>query len=184
MAKQHSKTRGKPRHDRLFTVRVVIIGGPVTDESAKNNNVVSRTIQIRANQTLEQLHEAIFKAFDRFDEHLYEFRVGVKEPTDRNAAVYEIRPPSTSLLDPFGRRRKPAGYVDKTTIGSIGLKAGDVFFYWFDFGDDWWHAITVLSIEEPVRAGEFPRVIDRKGDSPPQYPAYEDGDDGFEDEAE
>jgi hypothetical protein len=33
---------------------------------------ISRTIEIRGNQTLEDLHHAIFDAFDRFDEHMDE----------------------------------------------------------------------------------------------------------------
>ncbi|RWX51876.1 pRiA4b ORF-3-like protein [Candidatus Electrothrix marina] len=42
----------------------------------------------------------------------------------------------------------------------------------FDFGDDWWHQINVVSITEPVSApkGKYPKIIKRKGDSPPQYP--------------
>lgn len=183
MAKQQrAKAKGRPRDRRLFTVDVVIIGGPVTGEFVEKNKVVSRTIQIRGDQTLQELHDAIFDAFDRFEEHLYEFRVGAKKPRDRNATVYEVRRPTTSILDLFDD--KPAGYVDKTTIGSIGLKAGDVFFYRFDFGDDWWHRIKVLSIEESAPASGLPRVTHQKGDSPPQYPDLEDEDQDFEEESE
>ena len=32
-----------------------------------------RKIAMRGNQTLDDLHEAIFDAFDRYDEHLYSF---------------------------------------------------------------------------------------------------------------
>ena len=32
-----------------------------------------RSIALRGDQTLERLHEEIFGAFDRFDEHLYSF---------------------------------------------------------------------------------------------------------------
>ena len=37
---------------------------------------ISREIEIRGDQTLEQLHEVIFKAYDRWEEHLYEFHLG------------------------------------------------------------------------------------------------------------
>ena len=34
---------------------------------------VWRTIAIRSDQTLDDLHEVLFKAFDRFEEHMYSF---------------------------------------------------------------------------------------------------------------
>ena len=34
-----------------------------------------RRIGIRSDQTLDDLHAAIFDAFDRFDEHLYSFYI-------------------------------------------------------------------------------------------------------------
>jgi hypothetical protein len=48
----------------------------MTAEFAKRNKVISRTIQIRGDQTLEDLHHAIFAAFDREEEHMYEFQIG------------------------------------------------------------------------------------------------------------
>jgi hypothetical protein len=56
---------------KLYTLVVYLIGGPVGGKF--EGQVISRTIQIRGDQTLERLHRAIFKAFDRFDQHLYEF---------------------------------------------------------------------------------------------------------------
>lgn len=40
--------------------------------------------------------------------------------------------------------------------------------YWFDLGDDWWHQINVVAIEEKVPRGNFPRGTKRMGESPPQ----------------
>jgi hypothetical protein len=59
--------------------------------------------------------------------------------------------------------------VDQTTLDALGLKVGDQFGYWFDFGDDWWHQINVESVEKKVARGKYPRVIKRVGKSPPQY---------------
>lgn len=44
----------------------------------------------------------------------------------------------------------------------------DAFGYWFDFGDDWWHQINVVAIDEAAPGGKFRRVIKRLGESPPQ----------------
>jgi hypothetical protein len=75
----------KPQDERLFKLDVFIISGPMTEEFLKNNKVVSLTIQICGEQTLEELHDAIFDAFDREEEHMYEFHVGGKAPMDPKA---------------------------------------------------------------------------------------------------
>ena len=74
------KTPGKLRlhkptgHDKpqFYTLEVFLNGGPITEKFAKKNPVVSRTIKMRGDQTLEELHHTIFDAFGRFDEHMYE----------------------------------------------------------------------------------------------------------------
>ncbi|MDQ7780371.1 MAG: hypothetical protein RDV41_11805 [Planctomycetota bacterium] len=150
--------------DRLFTLEVCIVSGPITQKFARKNKVICRTIQIRGDQTLEDLHLAIFDAFDREEEHMYEFQVGGKRPMDRNAKHYVL--PVTEE-DSFGNK-KPAGTIN-ATIGALGLKKDEAFGYWFDFGDDWWHQVTVMDIEEKAGAGKYPKVTKRVGESPPQY---------------
>jgi hypothetical protein len=149
---------------------VVLTGGPATEEFIRRNPVVSRTIEIRGDQTLEHLHEAIYDAFDRDDEHLYEFQIGGKRPHDRHATSYGGSPLYTGLGDEEDGRISAA----KTRIASLALKLRNRFHYWFDFGDDWWHQVIVVAIADGVPKGKFPRVTERVGDSPPQYPEYED----------
>ena len=50
--------------------------------------------------------------------------------------------------------------MDETTIGSLSLKLEESFGYWFDFGDDWWHQVSVLAIHDEVPKGKYPTVID------------------------
>jgi Plasmid pRiA4b ORF-3-like protein len=66
--------------------------------------------------------------------------------------------------------------VERTIIGSLGLKVDDAFGYWFDFGDDWWHQINVVAIDETAGRGKFPKVIKRVGESPPQYVDWDEED--------
>ena len=158
MARKKSapRTKGKPRPSRsakpaprpaggtrLYTLEVVLFSGPITEAFAKKNPVVSRTIQVRGDQTLQDLHHAIFDAFDRRDEHMYEFQFG-RGPMDPEAPRYV-------LPGAFGRERReknpPAGRVDQARIDSLVLEVGRAFGYWFDFGDDWWHQINVEAIE-------------------------------------
>ncbi len=149
----------------LYAVEVFISGGPVSEKFAKKNPVIARTIQIRGDQTLEDLHHAIFDAFGRWEAHMYEFQFG-KGPMDPKAKRYVL--PGAYEVD-LGEKNPPAGQVDKTTIESLGLKVGDRFGYWFDFGDDWWHQINVEAIDDKVPRGKFPKVTKKEGKSPPQY---------------
>ncbi len=48
--------------------------------------------------------------------------------------------------------------------------------------NDWWHQIKVVAIDNEVPAGKYPRVTQRVGDSPPQYPNLEDEEDWEEGE--
>jgi len=166
------------RDSRLFTLDVFLIGGQITEEFAKLNPVISRTIQIKADQTLEELHNAIFDAFDREEEHMYEFQFG-KGPNDRKGKRYVL---PSAAEDSFGGGPKIAGVVTRTTIGSLDLAVDQAFGYWFDFGDDWWHQINVAAIEEQAPSGRYPKVTKRVGASPPQYPDWEEEDEDTEDD--
>jgi len=163
------KPKPEPRDTRLYTLEVFIIDGPITGKFLKKNKELSRTIQIRGDQSLEVLHEEIFKAFDREEEHMYEFQIGGKGPMDPRARHYVLPEATHGLFaEPM-----PAGKVNRKTIESLGLKVNEAFGYWFDFGNDWWHQINVVAIEDEVPPGKYPRVIKRIGESPPQYIDWE-----------
>jgi hypothetical protein len=161
-----------PRNDRLYTLEVFIFSGPVTEDFVKQNPAISRTIQIQGRQTLEDLHHAIFAAFDREEERMCEFQFG-KGPNDPKAKRYVL---PVAIHNPLSEGRKPAGSVRQTRIDSLDLKVDQAFGYWFDSGDDWWHQINVIAIDEKAPRGKYPRVTERVGESPPQYAAW-DGED-------
>jgi len=150
---------------RLYTLDVFITSGPVAQKFIKRNPIISRTIEIRGDQTLEDLHHAIFKAFDREDEHMYEFQLGGKGPNDPNAKRYGL----PNAFEEMIGEAEIAGDVTQTSLDILNLKVGAIFGYWFDFGDDWWHQINVMSIEAKASSGDYPKVIERIGASPPQY---------------
>ena len=147
---------------QFYTLQVFLTDGPVTKAFAGKE--ISRTIQIRGDQTLKALHQAIFKAFDRWEEHLHEFNFG-KGPYDRNGPRYTL----ASNTKDFMTDEVTAGDVAKTTLKSLELEVGRAFGYWFDFGDDWRHEIRVETIESVPPKGRFPKVMARVGQSPPQY---------------
>ena len=142
---------------RLYVVSVFLLSGPTSKKFA--NKVISRAIEIRGDQTLEQLHHAIFKAYDRSDEHLYEFQLG-KRSFDPDGPNYGVPDPQ--------RRKKGDGDARTTKLDDLDLNPGRVFGYRFDFGVDWYHHVQVDRIEQAIPTVTYPRVIRRVGKSPPQ----------------
>ncbi len=169
--------------EQIFRFDVQLLSGPITEEFvAKNPDPPVRTIEILSSQTLEMLHYAIFQAFDRYDAHMYTFQVGSMRPYDRKGARYGI---------PYdfgdGDDEKDARI---TTIGSLSLKVTQKMLYIFDFGDDWMHAVTLTDIlpmpaltAKELKKNPFPRLTASYGESPPQYPDYdEDYDEDYDDD--
>ena len=142
---------------RIYTLNVFLIGGPVSRKFALKNRVVGRTVQIRGDQTLEDLHHAIFEAFGRWEQHAFEFQLGNDRWTRRRSGY--VLPGAFEIEE--GWNNPPTGQVNLTTLDSLHLKVGRRFGYWFDFGDDWWHQINVEDIEEKRTRGKFPKVIKR-----------------------
>jgi len=156
-----------PRHDAaaaktIFRFEVLLLSGPVSQSFvARHPEAPSRVIDMRGSHTLDDLHVTIFNAFDRYDEHMYEFQIGAKKPMDRKAVRYGL------ALDEADPGEKSA---EATSIASLDLKIGKSFFYWFDFGDDWWHEVHLLAVNPPAEGRKrYPRIVERKGESPPQY---------------
>ena len=58
----------------LYVLSIFLVGGPTGPKFAGKE--ISRVIEIRGDQTLDQLHHAIFEAYDRWDQHPYEFQFG------------------------------------------------------------------------------------------------------------
>ena len=155
----------------VYTLEVTITEGLMFDDFVRDNPVISRTIEIRGDQTLNQLHKAILQAFDRWDDcHLHEFHFG-KKPRERHARRYVM---PFILDDPD--EEPAAGSVTTTRMGRLDLNVGSVFWYWYDFGDDWYHEIKVLAVGEVEPKAKYPRVVATIGESPPQYRQWDDDD--------
>jgi Domain of unknown function (DUF6398)/Plasmid pRiA4b ORF-3-like protein len=158
--------------DQVYVLEVFLTSGNVTETFVKQNPVISRTIEIRSEQTLETLHQTIFKAFDREEEHMYEFQIGGKSPFDPKTKRYGLSMAFMNELEEI----QQAGDVAKTKIGSLKLKQDQAFGYWFDFGDDWRHQIDVMDIKKSTPKKRYPIITERIGASPPQYVDWDEAD--------
>ena len=149
---------------KIYQFRVSIIGIPK----------LYRIIEASENCTFDDFHGAIFQAFDRFDEHIYSFFITRKD-TKNVRSIYDApeitHPMSVEDIMGFGRKKKS---TTKTIIGDVGLNEKDVFHYLFDFGDDWWHRIKVQSVNTTKPNKKHIKLIKSVGESPPQYPDYDD----------
>lgn len=150
---------------------------------------VWRRIAVRENQTLDDLHEAIFDDFGRDDEHMYSFyfpRPGAKGRKLLKDAKEYTHPYIADGGDPFTTfmRGKPPGNAAKTRLSSLNLEPKQKFQYLFDFGDEWWHEITVEQADVVAENGTYPQILERHGDSPPQHPDWDEEEDEYDDRDE
>ena len=76
------------------------------------------------------------------------------------------------LAELFGE--EPPPNAAKARIDGLRLEPGQKFYYLFDFGDEWWHEITVEQTDAPRGDAKHPRIIEQRGKSPRQYPEYEE----------
>ena len=146
---------------------VEVLSGP--NFHVNKASPVLRIIDIRSDQTLDVLHQAIFDAFERYDEHLYQFCFGCKRPYDHKGELYGIDEDESFPFEP------PVHDATTATLGEFNLTKGDKFHYLFDFGDDWWHSIEVVAAGLPLEQGEeYPVLRQGLGESPAQYPSGDD----------
>ncbi len=131
---------------------------------------VSRTISLLGHHSLRDLHEAVFPAFDRYDEHLYAFYFPLNPRARRFSSRQAQEFTVPSLVRPRGRLGDPSQLnAARTTLDRLDLHVGLRFQYLFDFGDQWWHDIEVVAVRVADPAGST-LIVERRGRSPAQYP--------------
>ncbi|MCD4706147.1 MAG: plasmid pRiA4b ORF-3 family protein [Candidatus Sabulitectum sp.] len=146
---------------KVLQVKVALIG----------NKRIYRKIAIREDQTLNDLHEAIFRAFDREEEHLYSFFFPNKATSSKQVIMKSraFFPPMEDVMAPFGEQ----GNSTEATLGSLRLREKQKFYYLFDWGDEWWHELTFEG-KSSTKEKILPAIIMKKGESPPQYPDWDE----------
>lgn len=120
-----------------------------------------RHIKIPGDCTLDDLHYVINQAFDFDDEHLHVFFMDNRMWSSIEN-YYDVRAGEGGIST-----------VD-VTLNDFRLPVGKQFKYVFDFGDEWVFQCKVLkALDEKTEEIE---VIKSVGESPEQYPGYDDDD--------
>ncbi|WP_157735962.1 IS1096 element passenger TnpR family protein [Granulosicoccus antarcticus] len=145
----------------IFTLKVTLLGGMYAESEC------IRTIEIDSSSTLDDLHLVILDAVGFDNDHLYEFYVSRTERS-RDRRRY-------SSFD--GYDFEDDENSDEVTLESLfPLEKSKNLYYLFDFGDSWRFRITKSRKKptNPEKGVRYPRIVERVGDDPEQYPAFED----------
>jgi hypothetical protein len=134
------------------------------DAALEDFKGVTRTIEVREDQTLVDLHEAIQEAFGWANDHLYSFWLDGRFWGSRSAEY-------TAPVEP----EEDVATAD-VAITKLGLKAGAKIAYLFDFGDSWRVALRLAGNVDDEGA-RYPRVVAAEGEAPPQYPDPDEDED-------
>lgn len=140
---------------------------------------VWRWIDISGNCSFDDLHDLLFDAFDRYDEHLYQFFFP-QGKANSFRKIYDspltIEHP-VMFKDSFGGRSSKSLSTCKARLDDVKLSEKQEFYYLFDMGDEWWHKVRVEKIRQDSTIkgrSKVKQITKRKGDSPPQYPDAEE----------
>ncbi|MCK4504740.1 MAG: hypothetical protein KAW14_03925 [Candidatus Aegiribacteria sp.] len=147
--------------DRIYVIKV----------SLMYDKAIYRKIAIRGDQTLKDLHDAIFDAFDREEEHLYSFFFPDKPTKSKRTIIKSPEYTITGMTDEFFDKEQ--NEASEATIQFLKLRMKQKFYYLFDWGDEWWHELTYEGVKD-IRTKDLPAVIVTRGESPPQYPDYDE----------
>ncbi|HWE13443.1 MAG TPA: hypothetical protein VG365_08030 [Solirubrobacteraceae bacterium] len=132
----------------------------VFDTKLLNVDGVSAKIAVAGHEHLTALHDAIQQAFNWESDHLYSFWLDGQFWGD--AATERVIP---------GAPDTDSKTAD-VPVDQLRLKIGDRLAYVFDYGDEW---RVMLTLRERIHGSDpIPRVSQRRGTAPPQYPMLED----------
>ncbi len=114
-----------------------------------------RKIKLSGKHTLGNLHNAIQKAYDFDNDHLYAFYIGGNRRTGK--------PIYCELAHDDGP------VAEETSIMEMGLFKGQKLIYLFDFGDMWEFVVELTGVEKEEPLPLKPIIVEKKGKSPEQY---------------
>ncbi|MBN2093729.1 SEC-C domain-containing protein [candidate division KSB1 bacterium] len=130
---------------------------------------IYRTIEIKGNQSLYDLHLEIQHAFHWDNDHMFSFYFGGKLFDRENE--YSGNPSGSHIVSNIGKSSRSAA---DTQLRDLNLEKDATFLYLFDFGDELVHEIVVENKREinPNENG-YTKIIKEVGVVPAQYGDYD-----------
>lgn len=126
---------------------------------------VTRKIELKDAQTLDDLHEVIiYKSFGWDDPHMYSFFFDNKPYSKNLKMEYSCNPEADDFTE-----EKPNSSTTK--LKELNLKKNQKFLFVFDFGDDHQFGINVEGFGEVQEGKKYPLILEEKGKAPKQYPS-------------
>jgi len=157
----------EPKVD-LYILEGYLHCGPINNKIC--NKRIARTIECRADNTLEDVHRAFFMAFDRQEDRPYEFNIGGRKRFDvanKNHGLPEFLKQRNKA---FKQNLKSYDSdAREVKLADLGLVLRQPFGYSFDFDVDWYHFVCLEKIETAIPSVVYPRLRRRVGPSPPQF---------------
>jgi len=117
-----------------------------------------KKIELKSNNSLEDLHNAIQFAINWDNDHMYAFFMDNIHYSKNKEMEY------TCPVEPEGRKT-----TDKAKLNSFNFIKGQKFAYVFDFGEDHHFEIKVVEFEIFDNQKKYPFLVDSKGKFPKQY---------------
>lgn len=120
-----------------------------------------RRISIRGETYLDDLADVILHSFNFDRDHLYRF-------TYKNRFGVEAQ-----VNHPY---IKEDSSTNETRIGDLPIQTGEQMIFLFDFGDNWEFDVEMERIDKVDPKMKNPRILEKHGKAPEQYPKEDDKD--------
>ena len=132
-----------------------------------------RTLELEADQTLSDLHDAILDAFDWDADHLHRFSLNGDLDDERFAIpAFDEECPPYSFDTSSNTKDEPPPEEDAFPLGAMELPVGHEIAYLYDFGDYNVFRIKVAAVHPKTPRAKYPRVTAKVGKAPDQYAPY------------
>jgi hypothetical protein len=153
----------RPRvYAHAFRVRI-LLDSPLAPPDAES---IWREVELRGNQNLVDLAEAILNAFGFDNDHLWSFFL--------SGRAWDSSTEYTYMPEDRGRPAERLRVRD--------APAGREFLFLFDYGDEWRFGVRLARTGELEPGAAYPRVVASHGAAPEQYPRFDEDDEWDEDE--
>lgn len=163
----------------VFKVKVLLgdyvysIGqrGKYKEKVLNSEKLPWRRIAMLGDQSLYKFAEAIIHSFDFSFDHCFGFFSNTESyHLGDSKRKYEL----FADLEDQGIEPVDSDSVKKTKIQKAWKKIGERMIFMFDYGDDWRFLVELEEINKVQASRKYPLILDKKGESPEQYPPAED----------